>query len=94
MSIISRRSGRKIEPFFIDLSGDTVFLLSFECVVVPFIGVVKARIFGSEGPGKVAIDLQKILNDMAEQGWDYVRVENFDIQQTVGSLASLLGNEP
>lgn len=56
--------------------------------------MVKARIFGSEGPGKVAIDLQKILNDMAEQGWDYVRVENFDIQQTAGSLASLLGNEP
>jgi hypothetical protein len=67
--------------------------MRFEYVVIPFMGVVKVNLFGSEGPGKVASDLQKVLNDMSMQGWDYVRVESIDILQTAGCFASLLGQK-
>lgn len=67
--------------------------MRFEYKVVPFHGQLRRFVFNDDGVGKVAADLQNLLNTMSTEGWDFVRVDEIQVSQSAGCLAYVLGNK-
>ena len=38
--------------------------------------------------------IQNIINNMAKDGWEFYRADNFSISETLGCLSSLFGVKP
>lgn len=63
----------------------------YEYRVVPFVGQLKRSVFSVENAQKVSEQLQSLIDQYAQQGWEFYRTDKIDIQIKPGCLASLLG---
>lgn len=63
----------------------------YEYLVVPFIGQLKRDISDIETARKVSEQLQATINQHAEQGWEFYRVDKVNIQIAPGCLGTLTG---
>jgi hypothetical protein len=61
----------------------------YRYAVVPFIG----RIKGSQSAGEVANQLQSLIDQHSNQGWELHEVTNVNIEVRPGCLASLFGGQ-
>ena len=59
----------------------------FEYKVMPFIGKIKGR----ESAVQVSDQLEALINEGAQHGWEFVQLENVNIEVQPGCLASLFG---
>jgi hypothetical protein len=66
-----------------DLNGDYL--------VIPFIGKIKSGFFSSENAETVSRQLQSLINQYSQQGWELHDIAKVDIEVTPGCLASLFG---
>lgn len=64
-----------------------------EYKVLPFIGVIQSGIFSKENAGTVSEQLQTLINQGAQAGWEYCGVEKIDIKVQPGCLGALLGRK-
>jgi len=55
--------------------------------VVPFIGKVK----NNQSSKDVSDQLEQLLNQGAEEGWEFVQINNVNIQVQPGCLAGVMG---
>lgn len=63
----------------------------YEYLVVPFVGQLKRGVINIENARKVSEQLQAVINQYAQQGWEFYRIDKVDIQITPGCLAALFG---
>lgn len=63
----------------------------YEYLVVPFVGHLKRGVVTVENAQTVSDQLQSLINQHAQGGWEFYRIDKVDIQVTPGCLASLLG---
>ena len=63
----------------------------YEYLVVPFVGQLKRGVFSIENARNVSQQLQNLLNQYTQIGWEFYRIDKVDIQVSPGCLASLLG---
>lgn len=63
----------------------------YEYLVVPFVVNRKGGLFSLETASAVTVQLQSVINNYVEQGWDYYSTEKINILATPGCLASLFG---
>ena len=60
-------------------------------LVIPFIGKIKSGFFSSENAETVSRQLQFLINQYSQQGWEFHNIAKVDIEVTPGCLASLFG---
>gem|GEM_PF-2224928 len=60
-------------------------------IVVPFMGKIKSGFFSSENAETVSRQLQSLINQYSQQGWEFHNIAKVDIEVTPGCLASLFG---
>ncbi len=65
----------------------------YEYLVVPFIGEVKTGFFSKEGPETASRQLQTLINNYAQQGWDFDQLGQITILVKPGCLGALMGRE-
>lgn len=66
----------------------------YEYKVVPFIGKLTSGLFGSvEDAGKVSTQLESVISQHASQGWEFVAVNDVNIEIRPGCFAGLFGNK-
>jgi len=66
----------------------------YEYKVVPFIGRLKSGLFGSvEDAGMVSTQLESVINQHAGQGWEFVGLNDVNIEIKPGCLAGLFGSK-
>jgi len=63
----------------------------YEYMVVPFIGRLKSGLFSTQGAGDVSKQLTEVINQYANQGWEFRTVNDVNIEVKPGCLASLFG---
>ena len=63
----------------------------YEYLVVPFAGSIHAGMFSTEGAHTVTAQLQAIVDEYAQQGWEYCSLAKVNIEVQPGCLGSLLG---
>ena len=82
-------------PQRIALSGrDETRAPMYEYKVVPFIGHLKSGFFGSvEDASEVSKQLETLLQQQARVGWEFVTVNDVNIEIRPGCLAGLFGNK-
>ncbi|HIP95960.1 MAG TPA: DUF4177 domain-containing protein [Anaerolineae bacterium] len=61
----------------------------YEYKVIPFIGQVKAG--DKDGAAKVSVQLEKLINSMAADGWEFYRIDQVQIAVRPGCLAAIFG---
>ena len=62
--------------------------------MVPFIGRLKSGLFGSvEDAAEVSKQLEAVINQHASQGWEFVAVNDVNIEIKPGCLAGLFGGK-
>lgn len=61
----------------------------YQYSVVPFIGKIK----GKQSAQDVAQQLQAVINDQAEKGWEFVGLADVNIEVQPGCLGALLGGK-
>lgn len=67
---------------------------NYEYKVVPFMGRLKSGFFGSvEDAGEVSKQLETLLQQQARVGWEFVAVNDVNIEIRPGCLAGLFGNK-
>jgi hypothetical protein len=59
--------------------------------VVPFLGTMNTGIFTNENARTVSSQLQRLINQHAEQGWQFYSLEKVNIQTNPGCIGQLLG---
>jgi hypothetical protein len=64
---------------------------TYEYRVMPFVGNLKSGVFTVENAQKVSEQLQAVINQHVQAGWEFYRIDKVDIQITPGCLASLFG---
>lgn len=64
---------------------------TYEYRVIPFVGHLKSGFFTVENAQKVSEQLQGVINQHTQGGWEFYRIDKIDIQITPGCLASLFG---
>lgn len=80
------------EPLRIDLEkAPQVTPSDFEYLVIPFVGQIRSGVFSIENAGTASKQLQKVIDDYSQRGWDFHSVNDINIQINPGCLASLLG---
>ena len=60
-------------------------------LVIPFIGKIKSGLFSSENAETVSRQLQSLINQYSQQGWEFHNIAKVDIEVNPGCLASLFG---
>jgi hypothetical protein len=55
--------------------------------VLPFIGKIK----GSQSAKEVSDQLETLLNQGGQEGWEFVQINNVNIEVQPGCIAGLLG---
>lgn len=60
-------------------------------LVIPFIGKIKSGFFSSENAETVSRQLQSLINQYSQRGWEFHNIAKVDIEVSPGCLASLLG---
>jgi hypothetical protein len=60
-------------------------------LVIPFIGKIKSGFFSSENAETVSRQLQSLINQYSQRGWEFHNIAKVDIEVTPGCLASLFG---
>ena len=60
-------------------------------LVIPFIGRIKSGFFSSENAETVSRQLQSLINQYSQQGWEFHNIAKVDIEVAPGCLASLFG---
>lgn len=60
-------------------------------LVIPFIGRIKSGFLNSENAETVSRQLQSLINQYSQQGWEYHNIAKVDIEVTPGCLARLFG---
>jgi uncharacterized OB-fold protein len=63
----------------------------YEYLVVPFAGTVQTGMFSTEGAHTVSAQLQSILDEYAQQSWEYCSLAKVNIEVQPGCLGQLLG---
>jgi hypothetical protein len=63
----------------------------YEYLVVPFMGQLKGGFINVENARKVSDQLQAVINQYTQNGWEYYSIDKVDIQITPGCLAALFG---
>lgn len=63
----------------------------YQYLVVPFVGELKRGVFSVESASTVSQQLQDVINQYGQQGWEFYRLDDVDVQVKPGCLASLLG---
>jgi hypothetical protein len=58
---------------------------------VPFIPRLKVGVFGPENAGAISAQLEALVAQFAQAGWEYVRLEQVSVEHAAGCLASLFG---
>lgn len=61
--------------------------MAYTYKVVPFIGKIKSN----QTAADVSAQMQDLINSFAAQDWEYVSMENVNIQVQPGCLPGLLG---
>lgn len=64
---------------------------AFEYLVVPFVGQLKSGVFSVENAQNVTAQLQAVINQYGQQGWEFYRIDKVDVQIKPGCLAALFG---
>ena len=59
--------------------------------VIPFVGELKRGVFSVENAQKVSQQLEDVINEQAQAGWEFVSVAKVDIEIQPGCLAALFG---
>jgi hypothetical protein len=68
--------------------------MKYEYKVVPFIGKLKSGLFGSvQDAGEVSTQLAGVINQHADQGWEFVALNDVNIEIKPGCLAGLFGSK-
>jgi hypothetical protein len=60
-------------------------------LVIPFIGKIKSGFFSSENAETVSRQLQSLINQYSQRGWEFHTIAKVDIEVAPGCLASLFG---
>ncbi|HET8579742.1 MAG TPA: hypothetical protein VFL31_01985 [Nitrospiraceae bacterium] len=61
--------------------------------VIPFIGVIRGGFFSQENATTVANQLEKLINEGSQQGWEFFRIDPVQIHVSPGCLGSLFGQK-
>jgi hypothetical protein len=64
-------------------------MLRYEYRVVPFIGKIK----GKQAAAEVSRQLQAVIQENANQGWEFCQITDVNIEIAPGCLGSLLGGK-
>jgi hypothetical protein len=68
--------------------------MKYEYKVLPFIGKLKSGLFGSvQDAGEVSTQLASVINQHASQGWEFIALNDVNIEIKPGCLAGLFGNK-
>jgi hypothetical protein len=68
--------------------------MKYEYKVVPFIGKLKSGLFGSvEDAGGVSTQLETVINQHTSQEWEFVTLNDVNIEIKPGCLAGLFGSK-
>ncbi|MHB8521891.1 MAG: DUF4177 domain-containing protein [Limisphaerales bacterium] len=68
--------------------------MKYEYKVIPFIGKLKSGRFGSlEDAGEVSKQLEAVISQQASQGWEFVTLNDVNIEIKPGCLAGLFGSK-
>ncbi len=54
--------------------------MKYEYKVVPFIGKLKSGLFSVQNAGDVSSQLQAVINEQASQDWEFVAVNDVNIE--------------
>jgi hypothetical protein len=60
-------------------------------LVIPFIGKIKSGFLSSENAETVSRQLESLINQYSQRGWEFHNIAKVDIEVTPGCLASLFG---
>jgi len=58
----------------------------FEYYVMPFIGTVRTNFFNQENATAVAAQLEEFINEGAQKGWEFFRIDPVQIHVRPGCL--------
>lgn len=68
--------------------------MKYEYKAVPFIGKLRSGLFGSvENAGEVSKQLAVVINENASQDWEFVALNDVNIEIKPGCLAGLFGSK-
>ena len=68
--------------------------MKYEYKVVPFIGKLRSGLFGSiEDAGEVSKQLGAVINEHANQGWEFAGLNDVNIEIKPGCFAGLFGSK-
>jgi hypothetical protein len=67
------------------------FLSDYVYRFVPFIPRLKVGVFGPENAGAISAQLEALVAQFAQAGWEFVRLEQVSVVHAAGCLASLFG---
>lgn len=67
--------------------------MNYEYLVVPFIGQVKGGVFDAKSAQQVSAQLQAVINEYVQKGWEYYRIDKVNIEVAPGCLSGLLGQK-
>jgi hypothetical protein len=70
---------------------EQVNVINGDYLVIPFIGRIKSGFFSNENAETVSRQLQSLINQYSQQGWEFHNIAKIDIEVTPGCLASLFG---
>jgi hypothetical protein len=60
-------------------------------LVIPFIGKIKSGFLSSENAETVSRQLQSLISQYSQQGWEFQNIAKINIEVSPGCLASLFG---
>ena len=63
----------------------------YQYKVVPFIGQISTGLFSRDNAATVSKQLQELINQHSNQGWEFYSVEKINIEIKPGCIAGLLG---
>jgi hypothetical protein len=69
--------------------------MKYEYRVLPFIGQMKSGLFGVvvQSAGEVSKQLESLINQQAREGWEFVTLNDVNIEIKPGCLAGLFGGK-
>ncbi len=65
----------------------------FEYRVIPFIGTIRTGFFSQENAATVANQLEKLVNEGAQNNWEFYRIDPVQIHVSPGCLGGLMGQK-
>lgn len=69
--------------------------MRYEYRVVPFIGKLQSGLFGAvvQDAGEVSKQLEAVINQQSSEGWEFVTVNDVNIEIKPGCLSGLFGQK-